>query len=109
MGLSGLRSQILANAEELMLYKNTDNVDRVGHHRLIVRRSDKGYKAVILGERTLRLEGPEGPSTHQALELLLELTAELLEEVSEVWEYNVYHGEEVQVFDDGARIAVKND
>lgn len=92
-----------------MLYKNTDNLDRVAHHKLIVRRSDKGYKAVVVSDRIFRLEGPEGHSCLQALELLLELTAELLEDVSEVWEYNLYQGEEVQVFDDGARIAVKND
>jgi hypothetical protein len=44
---------------------------------------------------------------NQALEVLLELTAELLEEASEVWEYEGYEGEEVRVFDDGSRVAVR--
>lgn len=100
---------ITANAAELMLHKNTDNIDRTRHHSLLVRRSEKGYKAVVLGQRRLRLEGPEGHSVTQALELLLELTAELLEEVAEVWEYEGYEGEEVRIFDDGSRIAVKNE
>lgn len=92
-----------------MLHKNMDNIHWVFLHKLLVRRSEKGYKAVIIGERILRLEGPEGHSVQQALELLLELTAELLEEVGDVWEYALHAGEEVRVFEDGARIVVREE
>ncbi|KAK3672581.1 hypothetical protein LTR78_007632 [Recurvomyces mirabilis] len=108
MGINGLRSQILANAAELFLHKNTGPLDLPPKLLLlIIRRSDKGYRAVILSSRILRLEGPEGHSAQQALELLLELTAELLEEVCETWEYVFAPGEEVKVFEDGARIVVR--
>ena len=93
-----------------MLHKNTSNLDRTSDPTLlIIRRSDKGYKAVVIQNRILRLEGPEGHSAQQALELLLELTAELLEEVYETWEYALHEGEEVRWFDDGARIVVRNE
>ncbi|EMD00893.1 hypothetical protein BAUCODRAFT_188063 [Baudoinia panamericana UAMH 10762] len=103
-----------ANAAELMLHQNPSNLDldRVKQHQLLIRRSDKGYKGVIIGgDRVLRLEGPEGHSALQALELLLELTAELLEGCCEVWEYPFREGEdgqgeEVRCFDDGARVVV---
>lgn len=81
------------------------NTRLVKHHKLVVRRDGEGYKAVVIGQGTLRLEGPAGSSINEALEFLLESTTEILEEASENWEGEGYPGEQVAEREDGSRIA----
>ena len=62
-----------------MIYHTVNNVARADGHRLLVRRNGPGrYKAVILTDAVVRIQGPEGDSVLKALELLLETTATIL-------------------------------
>jgi len=87
-----------------MIYISVDNTRRVKHHELIVRHSGEAYKATIIGEGKVRIEGTEAGSMKAALESLFEVTAEILEESNDVLE-EVYDGEKLVERIGGSRIA----
>lgn len=87
-----------------MTYVSTSNVRRIKHHELIVRRSGDAYKAVVLAEDKIRLEGAEATSVKAALQALFDTTAEILEGRHDVLE-EVYDGERMVERDGGSRIA----
>ena len=87
-----------------MTYISVDNTRRIKHHELIVRRSGEAYKAAIIGEGRVRIEGSEAGTMKLALESLFEVTAEILEESNDVLE-EVYDGEKLVERKGGSRIA----
>ncbi|KAK4560347.1 hypothetical protein LTR86_005543 [Recurvomyces mirabilis] len=113
MAQSALREQILVNAAELMCKLNPDNQHHISEHRLIVRRCGKeegeGYKAVIVDYAVIRIEGPGADTFLEALEALLDFTAEELEAHLGGYEdmkFSHIKGEALEKRE-GGRIAVK--
>ncbi|KAK5137349.1 hypothetical protein LTR08_008926 [Meristemomyces frigidus] len=107
MGINGLREQILANAKQVMINISAANSRHVNGHELLVREDNNAFKAVIISNGKLRLEGAGAASVTAALESLLNTTTQMLEGASEAWEGSLYAGEKVALRDDGTRIAME--
>ncbi|KAK3672521.1 hypothetical protein LTR78_007571 [Recurvomyces mirabilis] len=113
MAQSALREQILVNAAELMCKLNPDKQHRISEHRLIVRRcgmgESKGYKGVIIDYAVIRIEGPRANTFLEALESLLNFTAEALKPHLEGYENMKFSHIKGQALKrrEGSRIAVK--
>ncbi|KAK4543681.1 hypothetical protein LTR36_005326 [Oleoguttula mirabilis] len=110
MDVPGLREQILANAKQVMLHQTQTQhpataARRAKNHELLVREDGHSYRAVIIGDGKLRLEGAAAETPKAALEALFARTAQMLEEASEAWEADGYAGEEIVTLGDGARVA----
>lgn len=87
-----------------MIHMSASNTRRTKNHELVVREDGKAYKAIILCENRIRIEGAEAATPKEALEVLLTITAQMLEVASETWEEG-YAGEEVVERGDGSRVA----